>query len=414
MHRLALAWLVISALLGGLVYYLETERIDDLVLGLAIDESRKLIEDGLPLINSGEPAALRQLKEKVEVFVQNHFVVVEVYDRGKHKIVDVINPRYEWVEDALQHSVHSFPVGEEMLYEKHFLREHLALQVFLPLRDAGGGTEGYFEGVYLVDDATYAGIRERVVLTLVITLFGILATTLLLYPIIMSLNRDVLKFSRHLLKGNIELMEVLGSAIAKRDSDTNIHNYRVSIYSLRLAEACGLETMQIRYLISGAFLHDVGKIGISDNILLKPGKLTAEEFKVMQDHVAFGVDILAKSNWLQGARDVVEFHHEKFNGAGYPHGLAGENIPINARIFAIVDVFDALTSERPYKEAMPFDEAMAILREDSGSHFDPRLIDAFAGIAEPLYLEIRGMSEKVVEEKLQALIGRYFFAGLEP
>lgn len=408
--RLALAWLGISAALGGLVYYLETERIDDLVLDLAIVESRKLIGDKLPLINSNDAATLKEFKASAEEFVQERFVTVEIYDREKRKIVDVTNPRYEWVEDALKLGGHSFPVGDETIYEKHWLRDRLTLQVLLPLRNADGRVQAYFEGVYLVDERTTEDIRQHVIDALIITLVGILATTLLLYPIIMSLNRDVLKFSRDLLKGNIELMEVLGSAIAKRDSDTNIHNYRVAIYALRLAEAIGLEAGKIRDLIAGAFLHDVGKIGISDSILLKPGRLTAEEFKAMQGHVALGVDILRKSNWLQSARDVVEFHHEKFDGAGYFRGLAGEDIPINARIFAVVDVFDALTSKRPYKEAMPYAEAIAILHKDSGSHFDPRLIEAFSGIAESLHREIGGATDAAIEAMLQVLIERYFFA----
>ncbi len=410
LRRLAFAWLAISAILGGLVYYLETEHVDDLVLDLAIVESNKLIGDKLPLINSNDAAALEEFKAGAEAFVQARFVTVEIYDRAKRKIVDATNPRYKWVEDALKIKAHSFPVADETIYEKHWLGDRLALQVLLPLRSTDGRIDAYFEGVYLVDERTTEEIRQSVINALIITLVGILATTLLLYPIIMSLNRDVLKFSRDLLKGNIELMEVLGSAIAKRDSDTNIHNYRVAIYALRLAEAIGLEAGKIRDLIAGAFLHDVGKIGISDSILLKPGRLTAEEFKVMQAHVALGVDILAKSNWLQSARDVVEFHHEKYSGAGYPRGLAGEDIPINARIFAIVDVFDALTSKRPYKAAMPYAEAMAILHKDSGSHFDPGLTATFAGIAEPLHSEIGSASDAAIEAMLQVLIERYFFA----
>jgi len=171
-----------------------------------------------------------------------------------------------------------------------------------------------------------------------------------------------------------------------------------------------MDAGKIRDLIAGAFLHDVGKIGISDSILLKPAKLTEEEFTVMKTHVTLGVDILTKSNWLQSARDVVEFHHEKFAGTGYMRGLKGEDIPINARIFAIVDVFDALTSKRPYKEPLPFDETMAILRRDSGSHFDPRLIAAFDGIVEPLYREVSGIPDEAVEKMLKAIIQRYFLA----
>ncbi|MFA6310781.1 MAG: HD domain-containing protein, partial [Sterolibacterium sp.] len=132
---------------------------------------------------------------------------------------------------------------------------------------------------------------------LLMALCTVLVTTLVLYPVIISLNRNVIKFTRDLLKGNIELMDVLGGAIAKRDSDTNIHNYRVSIYAVRLAEAVDLSKDKILNLIAGAFLHDVGKIGISDNILLKPAKLSEEEFSVMKTHVTLGVDILTKSNW---------------------------------------------------------------------------------------------------------------------
>jgi HD-GYP domain-containing protein (c-di-GMP phosphodiesterase class II) len=247
--------------------------------------------------------------------------------------------------------------------------------------------------------------------TLAIALCTVLLTTLVLYPVIISLHRNVMKFTRDLLQGNIELMEVLGGAIAKRDSDTNIHNYRVSIYAVRLAEAAQIDADTIRELIAGAFLHDVGKIGISDNILLKPAKLSEAEFEVMKTHVTLGVDILAKSNWLKSARDVVEFHHEKFNGGGYVRGLSGEAIPISARVFAIVDVFDALTSKRPYKNAMPFEESMAILRRDSGSHFDPRLVAVFESIAAALHLEISAAADAAVEQKLQALIAEYFFAG---
>jgi len=256
-------------------------------------------------------------------------------------------------------------------------------------------------------------VHDRLIIVevLVITLIGVLATTLLLYPIILSLNRDVLKFSRDLLKGNIELMEVLGSAIAKRDSDTSVHNYRVTIYALRLAEKLAMEAAEIRDLIAGAFLHDVGKIGISDGILLKPGRLDAEEFRVMQTHVALGGDILAKSNWLQSARPVVECHHEKFDGSGYPRGLSGGDIPLAARIFAVVDVFDALTSKRPYKAPLPCAEALAILRRDAGSHFDPQLVEAFCAIAEALHQEIAATPDAGVEAMLNVMIERYFFSG---
>ena len=168
---------------------------------------------------------------------------------------------------------------------------------------------------------------------------------------------------------------MLGSAIAKRDSDTDAHNYRVTFYSVRLAEAIGLDEPKIRSLIKGAFLHDVGKIAIRDATLLKPGRLNTEEFTEMQSHVQHGLEIVENAGWLADAGQVI----------GYPNGLAGEAIPITARIFAIADVFDALTSARPYKEAIPPDQSLAILREGAGRHFDPALLEAFEPLAPVLY-----------------------------
>ena len=244
---------------------------------------------------------------------------------------------------------------------------------------------------------------------LLLALAAVALTTLCLYPIILALNRNVVRRSRDLLAGNIELMEVVGSAIAKRDSATSMHNYRVATYAVRLAEAVDLGPEEMRDLIAGAFLHDFDKIGISDSILLKPGDLDAQESEIMKTHVSLGVDILRKSHWLLKARAVVEYHHEKFDGSGYNKGLAGEEIPLIARIFAVVDVFDALTSKRPYKEAHSFAEAMAVIEKGAGSYFDSRLAKAFCSIAEPLYWEIRNLPQREAEVQLQAIIRKYFF-----
>jgi len=201
---------------------------------------------------------------------------------------------------------------------------------------------------------------------------------------------------------------VLGGAIAKRDSDTDAHNYRVSVYSVSLAEAVNVPRDQIQSLIKGALLHDVGKLGIRDNILLKPGKLTDEEFSVMKTHVEHGLEITDRASWLSDAQDVVGGHHEKYDGAGYPAGLTGENIPLTARIFAITDVFDALTSKRPYKEPFSFEETMEILEAGRGSHFDPLLLDAFSRIAKGLYDVYSGKDDQKPRERLKEMTEEYF------
>ncbi len=409
LQRLLASWLVISALVGGAVFYVGIEKIDDRMVDLATAESAKLSAASLPLLNdaAADHSVLAHLAGEL---VREHFIVVELYNRDRKRVLERVNPRHRETEERLKRYVHTFPLDGGHHYDRYTFDDLTVLRIMLPLKDASGNIAGFFEGVFLIDPETLGRLRQELVVTLLIALCTVLVTTLVLYPVIISLNRNVIKFTSDLLKGNIELMEVLGSAIAKRDSDTNIHNYRVSIYAVRLAEAAHMDAGKIRDLIAGAFLHDVGKIGISDSILLKPAKLTEEEFTVMKTHVTLGVDILTKSNWLQSARDVVEFHHEKFAGTGYMRGLKGEDIPINARIFAIVDVFDALTSKRPYKEPLPFDETMAILRRDSGSHFDPRLIAAFDGIVEPLYREVSGIPDEAVEKMLKAIIQRYFLA----
>ncbi|MBI4985963.1 MAG: HD domain-containing protein, partial [Rhodocyclales bacterium] len=344
--RLLISWLAISLVIGGGVFYYGVEKIDDKLVGVATAESAKVTAAGLALINA--PVAKGGLLDHLASdFMRAHFVVVEFYDRDHKKVLEEVNPNFVAIEQHLKQHPHAFPVDGRPHYERFRVDQQTVLQVMVPLKDASGKLAGFFEGVFAVDAETLAGLQEDLVITLVTTLLVALLTTLVLYPVILTLNRDVVRFSRDLLRSNVELMEVLGSAIAKRDSDTNIHNYRVAIYAVKLAETAKLDATRIRDLIGGAFLHDVGKIGISDSILLKPARLDEREFAAMKTHVAIGVDIIEKSNWLQQARDVVEFHHEKYDGNGYLKGLRGEDIPLTARIFAIVDVFDALTSKRP-------------------------------------------------------------------
>ena len=214
--------------------------------------------------------------------------------------------------------------------------------------------------------------------------------------------------SSTLLDSNIDLIGTLGSAIAKRDSDTDSHNYRVTLYATRLAEILGRPNEEVQDLIVGAFLHDIGKIGIPDAILLKPGHLTESEFLIMKQHVLLGQQIIANNQWLRKAATVISSHHEKYDGTGYPSGLRGEEIPLPARIFAIVDVFDALTSERPYKKAFPLEEAKRIVRDGCGKHFDPAIGNAFLKNADRLFDEIGTAPHDDLVARLRVIIGRHF------
>lgn len=410
LRRLSVAWIALSLLFGGIAYFVELEKIDDYVVALAASESERFNSLGIPLEIPKNEAATLELQAKAQEFAKDHFVVIEIYDRKHKKLVEAVNPRYTEIEHELSKRGHKFPVDDRYRYDRMKIFDTTLVQVLVPLRNTHGKVSGYFEGVFVVDQETMDRLRADLMHVLQITLFAVLLTTVALYPVILSLNRQVLDFSRKVVEANVEMASVLGAAIAKRDSDTNAHNFRVTLYAIALGEKQGIDPVNMRALILGAFLHDVGKIGISDNILLKPAKLTEEEFAVMRTHVELGIEILHDSEWLHAALEVVGNHHEKFDGGGYPNGISGEQIPLNARIFAIVDVFDALASERPYKHAMSCEDALAVIRESSGTHFDPKLAALFCDMAPSLHERIAAATEAELRARLVGKAQHYFFA----
>ena len=182
-----------------------------------------------------------------------------------------------------------------------------------------------------------------------------------------------------LLRREEEMVFRLSMALEYRDNDTNDHTYRVAAYSRLIAERLGMSPREQRAIFIAAPLHDIGKVAIPDRILLKPGKLDADERKVIETHSAVGARILSgsRSELIALAATIAGCHHERWNGRGYPNGLAREAIPLAARIVAVADVFDALTTARPYKRAMPLEEAVVQLTQERGGHFDPACVDAF-------------------------------------
>ncbi len=206
----------------------------------------------------------------------------------------------------------------------------------------------------------------------------------------LELDRRVRARTAELEATRRELIQRLSTASEFRDNETGQHVIRMSHFAHRLALAAGLEAAEAEMIRDAAPLHDIGKIGIPDRILLKPGPLDAEEWATMRRHTEIGGAILANSGFplLDLARTIALTHHEKWNGDGYPAGLAGEAIPISGRIVAVADVFDALTSARPYKRAWSTEEAVAHLCDCAGGHRDARLVELF--LAElPAMLEIR-------------------------
>ena len=420
--RLIIAASVISIVLAGAVFIIEFNRLGSLVNGRASQivasfntQIRYLLDT--PLEN-GQSALPQELKMLLIAGKSNQWmgqlVYSGIYDLYGREIATEIDSQYahmEDVEDLLQSLQDRSPGDGEKINIFNRVKGTPYIELTFPLTNSAGEHVAVLEGIFAVSPQARDEVIERIMRSVLGAIGIVLLTTLILYPVIITLIRQLSTLTENLLEANIETLRVVGSAIAKRDSDTDSHNYRVTIYSVTLAEVLGFEQNRIQGLIKGAFLHDVGKIGISDQILSKPGKLSDSETKAMRLHVSHGLDIVMRSDWLKDATDVVGYHHEKFSGSGYPHGFTGSEIPINARIFAIADVFDALTSARPYKKPMSFEKAMEILHQGRGSHFDPSYLDSFNTIAQPLYDEFASCSEKTLHKKMESIIAKYFSGG---
>lgn len=186
-----------------------------------------------------------------------------------------------------------------------------------------------------------------------------------------------------------ETLSALGGALELRDLETEGHSRRVTRYCLELARGLGLPEGEVKNIVRGSLLHDIGKIGIPDAILLKPGRLTDEELEVMQTHPQIGYELVCRIAFLAPAAEMVLAHQERWDGTGYPRGLKGESIPVGARIFAVADTLDAMTSDRPYRRALPFSVAREEIARQAGRQFDPQVVQVFLSISEERWQAIR-------------------------
>ncbi len=407
--RLMLVWFVLSLVIGGVVHYLGNVHLDNHVVNMAKTETVNYKDMVVSYLKSPSEQKLLELNSRIKNQIEkDNLIAVEFYDAKSSKITEAVKPSSREVEEELPKHGSEFSDKDGIICTKLLLGSDTYMRLFVPLFNSTGIKIGYLEGIYHAPSEIIAQIKQQTFWSLLLVVLIILVTSLALYPIIIRLNRTLIDYSNNLALTNIGMLKVLGSAIAKRDSDTNIHNYRVTLYSVRIGEELGLSRTAMQGLIKGSFLHDLGKIAIGDAILHKPGKLTDEEFTIMKSHVRHGEDIISGYDWLKDAQDVVLCHHEKFDGSGYPAGMTQEDIPLNARIFAVADVFDALTSKRPYKEAFSFEVAVKILQDSLGSHFDPEVAQFFLGHAAAMHGEICNEDEALLHVKLESYIRKYF------
>jgi len=408
--RIAAVSILLASIASPASWFVARERAEKSIVSLALEESNRLLRHH-EAINLSGPKAWERAAEAARTISGGLFDIAEIYDPKGRKLAESLSVDGEAVELSLPgHEVPAYTAAssESLMLPK----DRWVLRVFVPLRDRSNDTSstitGYFEGVRVMP----AWQREQIFTTsLSVALMVCLASLLCgaaLYPVVVNLSADNQRKTREVLDSHISMMEALGRAIAKRDSDTGAHNYRVAWIAACIAERMGLSGNAMQSLIAGSFLHDVGKIGIPDAILLKPGKLDEAEFQIMRTHVAQGEDIVTGTGWLEGAKAVVAAHHEMWDGSGYPRQLEGDAIPLAARIFAVADVFDALCSKRPYKEPMDFAAAMAILEQDTGHHFDPAVMAVFRTMAVEIFNRLNDSTEGDASELLEDCVRRHF------
>ena len=421
--RLGFVFLLILFVIGLSSYYLEQHRLLKDVHELAVDRAKQYVMQFGDLLINQQAVDNGSVQKSIEKFSKSGvsfseglFVSVLIRDNRGKVAASFHNEKYA-TDETIKSLERDNNSATEVIVETIEMNSQELILLQLPIINRNGGLLGQSTILFLPAQERLQLIHKRIRETTLAAITIVLMMALVIYPIIILLVKQLTVLSTNLLIANLQTVQSLGNAIAKRDSDTNSHNYRVTIYSVRLAEVLGLDPEKMQGLIKGAFLHDVGKIGTPDNILLKPGKLTDVEFSEMKNHVRYGVEIINSSAWLKDAEYVVLHHHEKYNGTGYSienkEALAGKAIPLVARVFAIADVFDALTSQRPYKKPISFETTMLEMEKNVDIHFDPELFVGFKTIAKPLYETIANSDDEFLQNELKEIVQKYFLQDME-
>lgn len=386
--------------LFAVYYYHEYHIVQDIQKNIELKKTEFLDILGEYPIEKIDSQKLDILKQELE---QKSILFAKLYDQKENKIIDIdfhqknnLVPRDKITLSLEKLTYQTFMETQNEIY--------LLFQTPITIKN----NDYHVVLLLQLDQNTIDTINEDVKFTLLIVIITTLLIFVTILPLIYIQYKTLVKSKNQILEANVSILLSLGNAIAKRDSDTNEHNYRVTYYSIKIAESMNLSKTQIQALVKGAFLHDIGKIAISDTILLKPSKLTEKEFEIMKTHVNHGLDIVKNIKWLQDASVVIQNHHEKVDGSGYPNGLKKDDIPIEARIFAVADVFDALTSKRPYKEAFSSQKSFFIINENINTHFDSEVVSIFQKTYQRLYNDVKNLSPEDLKTLLINNVYEYF------
>lgn len=415
--------LALGATTPAIVHYYEVERYRDTSVRLIHSFIRQELDFDISAELPGNPERMAELRRTIDLFMSfAGLLEFKIWSRGMTPVYAYLTPEAVGV---------SFPDNEDLaevfksgktiakLEESHDAHTEALtaigsfLEIYVPVYQGDeivGVVEVYrlpppyhFTGPLLVLVACISAGAYALLYMLLAGTFRKAASELVQY------DHALESAHGHLGQSYLSTIRSLIKALELRDLETEGHTERVVALSLELARALAIGHKATVRLLLGAYLHDIGKIGIPDSILLKAGRLTPEERTVMQCHVEKGAEIIQKVDALLEAGAVVMGHHEKWDGSGYPAGLAGTDIPLEARIFALVDVTDALLSKRPYKPALPIEEVMGIIEHDRGTHFDTDVVDALMTLGqEDIQNTLRKANAEDEPREAMQIIENYF------
>jgi len=336
--------------------------------------------------------------EKLKEIVSMHFDLYHIVDT---KFVDN--------QGRIYFSYHPEDIGQTLKNEKTSQvfqdtvivnqTNNNQLEIWIPIHDSQGNVR---EIAFINRD-----ISEEMKAIQSIQMISVASVFFIFTLLYVSLRRVFIRSTKEIQSRNSELkklltsleatydssLQALSAALDLRDNETKGHCLRVTAYTVHLARKMGVEEDKLIHIARGALLHDIGKIGIPDHILLKPGPLNNEEWKIMKQHVVIGAAMLESIDFLKHSMPIIKYHHERWDGKGYVHQLKGEEIPLEARIFALCDTYDAITTDRPYRKGKSHEEAVEVIRSCSETQFDPQVVEVFLTISKEEWMNVKSLAE---------------------
>mgnify|MGYP000638352682 CR=1 FL=1 len=406
--RLFTAWLLATVICLAAVSLVEYKNLGHSLLTNAVKESGAFASLLTSYQQRPEEDQLVELKRLAgSALEQTSFILVDLVGASKEPLLRLAHSPADAVNSAFDKKGLTLITGKQANGDWIITNKRIYSKVMVPIYDSGEDLAGYMTGIYLVSLKETQQIINRFILSGIICIVAISLCALLCYFGFLFMNNHLIRSIAELNRTNTFLIKKLGTALAKSNSQDAEQSFRVLLYSMKLAEKVKLPLEQRRTLIHGVFLHDIGMLPISPATLQKEDELEKEEMKQLDQHPKDGAALIRKFRWLREAEKVVRYHHENYDGNGYPDGAKHEKIPIVARIFSIADTFDALTSSRPYREPLSLEESLATMEQETGLQFDPVLLSAFLDMAPHLHETIASRTAKELEKEADKLLKKY-------